>query len=638
MQARLLLGAALVATFLLYWVGLSGPFLLDDIPNLEPVRDWLNHQTSWQSVLSGNQSGLLGRPVAMASFMLSATMGGLDPFHYKLGNLVVHVACGVLGWLVLRRALANDPRLSAHAELVASIVAALWLLHPLHASTVLYVVQRMAQLGALFVLAAVLAYLVARRQWTAGRRTPALVNLFLVFPVLTLAGVLSKENAAVAPALCLVFELAYLDNGGRPRRLLQAFYGLFLALPLALGLLGFALKPEAALGGYLVRDFTWDERLLSQGRVLVDYIGMLLFPRTPLMGLFADDFPVSTGLLSPATTLLSLLLLATVSAFAIALRRRAPSLFAGWFFFLVAHAMEASFLPLELYFEHRNYLPALGLILAVAGLCTLVPRNVRTNVFSLRQLGLLAAGGFALVFAFATLGIAMLWQHEDTIIGQGVKSHPDSLRANRAMAMLALNTGRYDEGFGALALLAASPNPRNRMVAHVDMVSLACVQGSGANPADLDAAVADAQSKLSVTEQHALEQLAKFSKIGDCGAVGPNMVARAIGRIVDAATAQPDTLQPKWRLRYAAAELFARAGNWPQALPQAERAWQPSADTAAGALLAQAYAKNGMQAEAERTLAQLAERVEPGDSIGQAELAKARELVEARDQEGLTPL
>jgi hypothetical protein len=89
----------------------------------------------------------------MASFLLSTALGGYNPFAFKLGNLVVHLACGIAGWQVLRRALALDKHLAARADMVAALLVALWLLHPLNVSTVLYAVQRMAQLSTLFALA-----------------------------------------------------------------------------------------------------------------------------------------------------------------------------------------------------------------------------------------------------------------------------------------------------------------------------------------------------------------------------------------------------------------------------------------------------------------------------------------------------
>ena len=170
---RLLLIAAMLLTTALYWAGLKGPFVLDDFENFVGLQRWLAGQDTWQSVIFGQQSLLTARPLAMASFLLSASLGGMTPFAFKLGNLLVHLLCGALVWQVVRLAARQDTVLSERAEGIAVAVAALWLLHPFNASTVLYAVQRMTQLGTLFALAAVWTYLSARTELIAGQTRKA---------------------------------------------------------------------------------------------------------------------------------------------------------------------------------------------------------------------------------------------------------------------------------------------------------------------------------------------------------------------------------------------------------------------------------------------------------------------------------
>ncbi|MGO1000010.1 tetratricopeptide repeat protein [Lysobacter sp. CA196] len=630
MPARIVLLVAMALTFLIYWPGLSGPFLFDDLPNLNPVQSWLTGELSWQSVVFGNQSGMLGRPLSMASFLLSAELSGHSPYAYKLGNLVIHLACGFCGWQVIRRLLAQDERLSANSDLFASIVVALWLLHPINVSTVLYSVQRMAQLSTLFVLASLWTYLVARRQLIEGKTRRALLGLFLLFPLLVLAGLMSKENAAVAPALCLVIELAYFVSRQRPNRATQAFFGLFLLLP-GLAVVGLLIAtPDRLLSGYAERDFTLVERLLTQSRVLMDYVGTVLVPRTPLLGLYTDDFQPSTGLLSPPTTLFSLLALLAISAGAVALRKRAPSVFAGWFFFLVAHGVESSILALELYFEHRNYLPAFGLILAVVGLTSLVPKDLHTNVFTPRQLGLVIAAGFALSFAFATGGRAHVWQAEDLLLEQGLKHHPESMRAQLVRATIALRTGETQASYDAFADLLASKNPRNRVIGRISWVTLDCMRGVDVPPADLQRALIEARPKLSMAEVPALRLLARVVKEQGCGKLTDSAIADGISVMLEKAAAQPEYSRSKWLTRFLAAEMFLHAGRTAEAQKQAELAWNASGDLPTGALLAQIYAARKMRPEAERLLAELDKRMGPYDTQGRAELAKTKLLLDQR--------
>lgn len=622
-SARWLLAATLLLTVLVYWAGLPGPFLLDDSNNLAPIASWLHGDDSWHHVMFSNGSGLFGRPLSMASLMLSGWLGGYTPYAFKLGNLIVHLLCGVVGWQVLRRALARDTHLTTHPDITAALLAALWLLHPLNVSTVLYAVQRMAQISTLFTLASLSVYLASRQALEQGNGRPALAGLFMLFPLLVMAGLLGKENAAVAPALCLVFELAYFQHSRADKRVLGVFYALFLAVP---GLLAsvWLLQPGRLLGGYLIRDFTLSQRLLSESRALMDYVSALLLPRGPSMGVFTDDFVTSTGWLSPPTTLFSVLTLTAIAALAIALRKRAPSVFAGWFFFLAAHAMESSILPLELYFEHRNYLPAFGLLLATAGMAELLTRKLRTQNMSRHQLGWMAAGGFALVLGFATHARAMVWSNEGTLLAQESQHHPSSLRANLAAAWYGINHGNPAIADAAFERLLQSPNPRTRELAHINRVLGDCMSTTHAQSEDLHQAVALAQPKVTLGEMYAFENLAVLTAESDCAKAGPVELADTIVAMLTAAHAQSNSNLAKFRLRLTAAELYARTGDWTRALPQARLAWQPGADAPVGAFLVRVYVHNGMYAEAERTYAEVARRIKPDSLDDQRGLAALR--------------
>lgn len=628
MLARIALLVAIALTALVYWAGLSGPFLLDDTPNLNPVMHWLAGEMSWQSVVVDNQSGMLGRPVSMASFVLSAAMNGHTPYAYKLGNLIIHLLCGLFCWLTVRKLLARDERLKEVADLAATIVTAAWLLHPLHVSTVLYSVQRMAQLSSLFVLISLWVYMVARQQLDQGRTGRALFGLFALFPLALLAGLLSKENAAVAPALCLVIELAYFLGDANHKRVRQGFFAVFVGLPAALVAVLMATRPDRFLSGYSERDFTLLERLLTQSRALMDYINLLLVPRTPLMGLYTDDYVPSKGLLAPVSTLLCVLALLAISAAAVALRKRAPTFFAGWFFFLVAHSVESGILPLELYFEHRNYLPSIGLLVAAMGLVALLPRDLPLNVFTPKQLGLLLAGGFIASLAFATGGRVNVWTSQSNILEHSLKQHPDSLRVQLVRANLARQRGDMKGAYDAFADLLSSKNPRNRFVGRISWITLDCMRGMDVPQADLQRALDEARPSLSMVEVPSLRLLAKVSKDrGGCGQLTDSAIADGLVALVTKADPQPDSSRAKWLTRFLASQMLVRNGRIADAQLQAERAWKASGNLPVGALLSQIYASQEMRPQAEELLAILSQRMKPYDKLGQAELVKTRKLL-----------
>lgn len=621
--------AALLGTVLVYWVGLHGPFVLDDANNLNPILKWLQGDNTWQHALLGNGSGLFGRSLSMATLMVSAWAGGYSPFAFKLGNLIVHLLCGFTGWRMLRRAVAHDPHLRGHADTAAALLAAAWLLHPLNVSTVLYAVQRMAQVSTLFTLAALWAYLAARQALAHGQLRRALAGLFILFPLLVTVGLLGKENAAVAPALCLVFELAYFQHGRTKlhapttKRILAFFYSVFLIIPAALAAVALALRPDRFLGGYVIRDFTLPQRLLSEGRAVLDYVGALLLPRGPVMGVFNDDFTASTGLLSPPSTLFALLALAAITALAIALRKRAPSVFAGWFFFLVAHLIESSIFPLELHFEHRNYLPAFGLLLAAFGMVELLTRRIDSGTLSRWKLGMLAAGGYAFALGIATHARAFVWADEGRLLLQEATHHPGSVRANTALAFYAIRQGNVAFARTTLDKLLSNPNPRVRELGFLNRVLADCVATGNATPNDLRDAVALARPLVTLDEMYAFSDLATVNDQRTCAGAGPKDLADAIVAILVAAHDQPDGVQAKWSLRHTAARLYAASGDWKRALAQSQRAWQSGGDAPVGAFLVRAYLHNGMREQAERTYAQVAQRIDrdnPNDQHGFGDL------------------
>ena len=607
-----LLMAALV-TVCVYWVGLRGPLLLDDHYNLEVLQRWLQGETPLRAVLFDGRSGMFGRPFAMASLALSAWLGGYAPFAFKLGNLLVHLLTGGLVFALVRRIALCDPRMAGRAGIVAALVATVWLLHPLNAGTVLYAVQRMAQLSVLCMLAGMWFYLAMRdRITTRSHHRTAVAMLFFGIPLLLVAGFLSKENALLLPALCLVLELGCYRDTTRPPAI-KAFFGTCLALPFLLGVALLAINPARITSGYLVRDFDWQQRLLTQARALCDYLWKILAPNPPSMGVYTDDYAISTGLLSPPTTLVAILVLAAVTLAAWQLRKRIPALFVGWGIFLVGHAIESSVLPLELYFEHRNYLPMVGVLYAAVGLAVAGGDALGKAGLRPGHIGAVLAVGVVALLAFGTHGRARVWSSPETLAISAVTSHPQSLRANMALVKVALQQDNTQAVTGALDRLIAADNPRTRAMGYFNRLYLDCALHRDGNPDDLRQAVAWFPPRVIYADPEFFGLLLDNTRRG-CGAVTDRMLGDALDTLLDRATAQPDAEWAKWRLRNFAARFYARSGDWPRAREQALLAWQPGTDPAAAELLVRAQLQTGDLDGAERTYVEALARVDPSNT------------------------
>lgn len=580
-QARLawlLMAFAVAATALVYWTGLQGPFLLDDEVNLRSIPEWLDGKLGLYTLVFDRGAGMFGRPLSMASFAFNSLVGGYAPFSLKVGNLIAHLLCGLAIFCFLRLLLRRDPLLQPRASLYAAVVASLWLLHPLHASTVLYVVQRMAQLSTLFILLGLWLYVALRQRLVRGPSLVASAGLLLGLPVMTALAFLSKENGILLPLLCAAVELAYFSGTKRPGAV-RAFHLLYVGLPALAGMMLFTLKPERIIGGYTGRDFTFAQRMLTQPRALCDYLWKLVVPNPPRMGVYTDDFVASTGLLQPSTTLIAILAISTISIAAWHWRKSLPGLFFGWFFFLAAHALEAGPIPLELYFEHRNYLPAVGILIALLVLTVAAGNALERGGLRPGRIGVMLAVGIFAVLAFGTHGRAKVWRSERLIAESSLLAHPYSLRANVAVMTSSIRDGDLANAKAAIERLISSPIARHRSLGHSFRLLTECEFDHRGRREDLEAFVTQSPLPLTLSEAQPFNLVYFVTAKQDCGGVPDPVIGHALAQLADRAKTNADTDTIKIRIRYQSASFLLRANQWRAALEQAKLAWQPNSDT-----------------------------------------------------------
>lgn len=361
-----LLGIAVLVAFLAYQPGLSGIFLMDDAPVLKTLNSFggVTDTTSLLHFLRDDPSGPTGRPISMLAFLLDDQYWPGDPAVYRSTNLLIHLVCGLLIALLSRKIAIAAKADSNTAAWIGALTAMLWLLHPFNTSTTLYIVQRMTQLSALFVLLALTLYSYGRLQLTSKPLRGYTIMTIALVPV-GLMAVLSKENGALLPLFILSLEATIYRNIGKQRQL-YPWMTLFVALPIAI-MAGYIMYAWGSLtAGFHLRDFSLTERLLTEPRVLIDYLVNILVPRASGTGLFHDDFSLSRTVTSPADTLPAIVALLGLLLSALWLRKRQPVYSFAIFWFIGGHVLESSFLNLEIYFEHRNYLPMVGPLFAVA--------------------------------------------------------------------------------------------------------------------------------------------------------------------------------------------------------------------------------------------------------------------------------
>jgi hypothetical protein len=444
-RGRILLLVSLLVTTFVYWPGLSGSWLFDDYPNIVDNPGVQPHEVSIPSLARAALSSPASefkRPLSSLSFATNYLASGLDPYSWKLVNLIIHLLNGVLAYLLAKALLQAAPGRpggapAGNARTVAALIAGGWMLLPINLTGVLYVVQREESLANLFVLLGLVGYVAGRRrmlragspplpaspckqgeeqssrvqdkgqgnqdspslpsaqeggqnrapapsparQGGLGRSSLWLCATSLILP--TIIGLLAKETAVMLPLYAFLIEVVLFRPGQaaslvgaspesgpgmRLRRMpdwrIACLFAVVLLLPMLAGLswlLPKALDPST----WATRDFTLGTRLLSEARIVCDYIAWTLLPTPHALSFYHDQFPISTGLLSPWTTLASMLALAGLVAFAIRQRNRRPLVSLGVALFLGCQLLTGTILSLELVYEHRNYFASFGLLLAV---------------------------------------------------------------------------------------------------------------------------------------------------------------------------------------------------------------------------------------------------------------------------------
>ena len=432
----------LISTTWLYWQGLPGVFLFDDLSNLKnlnTIQGTEQFNETWRFITEGIAS-TLGRPISLLTFAWQADSWPLYPGDFKYVNVMIHLlnGCLIFWFILLLTRILELPE--KRGLLLALLTASIWLWHPLQVSTVLYVIQRMAQLSTLFTLAGLLAYLYGRQYLARGKLKS---GFFWVSVGVGLGGILatlSKENGILLVLYIIVLEFTILSSLPKPRYW-RIWTGIFLYLPLILLSLYFITHIDNILRSYEIREFTMGERLLTQTRILIDYLAKISLLRPYGFTLYHDDFTISHSLLIPLTTLIAVSFIATMFAIAIRVRQTLPVLAFGILWFFAGHILESSFIGLMLYFEHRNYLPMVGVIFVIVYGAILL-FDLLLNPF-LRKIARFLSVLLLAIIPMITWSQTNLWGNPRLQVAFWAKQHPQSLDAQSRAFTVFHNIGEH---------------------------------------------------------------------------------------------------------------------------------------------------------------------------------------------------
>lgn len=425
-----------IAVGLIYRLALPGFILFDDAANLRQLANLTNWSFVLDFILSG-EAGPIGRPLTLVTF--AAQAGDWPNDHAALlgMNFLIHQfamgAVFLLAWGLARVRLPDGP---CSPPWIALGVAALWGLSPFLATSHLMISQRMTSLSGLFLFAGLAAFVWA---FPLAPSRPRLARLLMLLGLGLgiLLATLCKENGALLPLLALVILWLWIPAEQHPHhgpdRWILFLLGFVPSLAL-LAYLGLVLLPPVLEHGYAGRYFTPAERLMVEPTILLDYLRNLLLPRAGSVSPFMDRYPAPKSWLHPPMTLIAALVWPALLAVAIRLRRAAPVLLFGLLFFLVGHLIESSFIGLELYFAHRNYVPALGLYFALVYLAAMVPA-------SYRRLAAASVVTYSLLFAVVLFQVTSGWSQPRISATLWLNAAPFSERAAQFLAKQYLEEG-----------------------------------------------------------------------------------------------------------------------------------------------------------------------------------------------------
>ncbi len=365
-----------VAVIIVYYNSLNGELVFDDAHVTQ--RTNLHLSSLDFDALKGTlfltpQQKKIYRPIPCLTLGINYFLSGENTKGYHIVNITIHILCALMVYIFLLTVLSIPgvkPQFAAtYRHEIALIAACFFALHPLQTNVASYIIQRMTSMAALFYIISVTGYLKFRLGLlNRQRRSAVKTYIFLVICLVSaLLAILSKENTAFLPFVLLAIEFFFFYPTADPetKKRLIRIYGIVLFFIFA----AIAYKGPKyffqSLADYKMRDFTIVERLLTESRIVFYYLYLIFFPNQNELNL-NHDFPVSTGLISPPQTLLSILSLGLAIIFLIKLRKK-YNIFAfiiAWYFGNLL--IESSFIPLELVYEHRTYLPGVVIYLLMA--------------------------------------------------------------------------------------------------------------------------------------------------------------------------------------------------------------------------------------------------------------------------------
>ena len=430
----IMLGAAI------YSNTLDVPFIFDDLPRIKENPYIRINELTFDNLAEAmfNKKSSAKRPLGNFSFALNYYFHQFNLKGYHVVNIIIHILTASLLYFLFKSTLCI-PLLSRkypHPEVIAFFAALVWLVYPLHTESVTYIVQRLNSLAAMFYLLSLLLYI-------KGRLSGEKRKSWLWFTGSALSSILaigSKQNAAMLPFFILLYEWFFfqdLDRNWLKRNLKYIFGVTALFCLIALLYLGTSpIEKLKSIHDFAHNEFTLSERMLTQFRVVIYYLSLLVYPHPSRLNL-DYDFPLSYSLVNPVSTLLCLCLIVGFVSLAVywARKERLLSFCILWFFGNLI--IESSVIPLAIIYEHRTYMPSMFICLLAV---TLGYRYIK-----IKWLGVALVFMVVTVFSFWTFQRNSVWRDPLALWSDCVKKSPQKARPHNNLGFVLMTQEKTSE-------------------------------------------------------------------------------------------------------------------------------------------------------------------------------------------------
>jgi len=380
------------------------------------------------------------RPVTRFSFYCDALLGKPN---FRLTNSVILGVTGALVFLMLYLLLST---LNIHVrkkEVISAGLALIFILHPLQVNVVTYAVQRMSILGCMFYIAAIDVYLMMRLGLI---KKHAGITLVFLFSILAL---FSKENTVTIPVAIVMLE-CFMFPG---KSIFKNRAVLFICTAFVVVLLcsfNFSHISDFVAKEYTNSGLQFQEVLLTQSRIVFLYISLIFLPLPSRLNLLHVPI-ISSSIILPGSTMLSVIGIATLILLVFALRKKMPLGAFGTAFFMMNLVIESVLLPIHLVFEHRAILPMVGLLLLGADILSRVIKKIEYDWRSREFVVCCTSALLLCIFYSWSTGIRNdLWKTREGVWRDVIEKLPEESeridRNNFAMAYYNLGTVLKESG------------------------------------------------------------------------------------------------------------------------------------------------------------------------------------------------